>query len=126
MRWSTIALLAVAVVSCSDPTEPQDLLGTWHGSNSTYDLVTLTIAEGGPGLLGTLVLRDAAGATVFDGPVVGAFTGTDALLVRGARAPSAGGGEVTVDANLRLLGLSASITSTWLPATNVTLRRTGS
>jgi hypothetical protein len=113
-------------VCCADPTEPGDLLGSWRGSNSTYDLVTLTIAEGGPGLLGTLVLHDATGATVFNGPVVGHFTASDAVLVRGARAPSAGGGDVDVNAQLRLLGLSASITSTWLPATTVTLRRTGS
>ncbi len=122
-RCAYTAVATLAVLSCGDVAGPGSFEGTWAGSNSTYKTVTLTLTPGGPGALGTLLLRDSAGVTQWDGPVGGPVTGPGRVLVKGFRAPSSGGGEVALDGVVQVLGLRVALTSTWLPATTLTLVR---
>ena len=118
-------VLASVLSTCSTATGPQTIEGTWAGSNDTYREVSLTLSITPTNVLGTLRLRNSGGAIVFDGPVSGPLTASDHAVVMGAVAPSAGGGTVTVDARLMILGINAAIASTWLPSSRLILHRTG-
>jgi hypothetical protein len=125
MPRNLILAMALAAVTCSDVTGPSSLEGSWSGHNATYQAVELSLDLNGNQVLGTLLLRDASGTTAFDGPVVGSLTGSNRAVVTGALAPSAGGGTVTVDAQLEGSRLNVTLTSTWLPSATLTLTWAG-
>jgi hypothetical protein len=118
-----IAGLLVALLACSDsgPDAPVPLSGSYSGSNSTYAEIRLVLAEAEGFITGTLILQDGSGEAVFNGPVNGARAGSDGFEVSGGRAPSVGGGTVTVVGTRVGTGLQITLSSTWLPSTNLTL-----
>jgi hypothetical protein len=117
-----VAGLLVALLACSDsgPDAIVPLDGSYSGSNSTYAEVRLVLAEVQGAVSGTLVLRDGSGQGVFDGPVSGR-AGSNGFEVGGGRAPSVGGGTVTVAGTRVGTGLQITLSSTWLPSTSLTL-----
>ena len=122
MRVCLAGLLS-ALLACSesgpDATVPLD--GTYSGSNSTYAEFSLVLAETAHAVTGSLVLGGASGQEVFNGPVNGDRVGTNGFEVEGARAPSVGGGTVTVQGTRVSAGLQITLSSTWLPSTSITL-----
>jgi hypothetical protein len=124
VRGAALIALGSVLSTCSTATGPRSIEGTWAGSNDTYREVTLTLSVTSTNILGTLRLRNSGGAIVFDGPVNGPLVAPDQAVVMGAVAPSAGGGTVTVDARVMALGLTAAVTSTWLPSSKLILHPT--
>ena len=115
--------LLVAILACSDqgPGATVPLAGSYSGSNSVYVEVSLTLTEAADALTGALILRDASGTVVFDGPVAGARVGSSGFEVGGERAPSVGGGTVSVQGASSGSGVRMTLTSSWLPSTTITL-----
>jgi hypothetical protein len=115
--------LLMAVLACSDqgPPATASLGGSYSGSNGVYEEVTLTLTEAADALTGALLLRDASGTEGFDGPVAGARVGPSGFEVGGGRAPSVGGGTVSVQGVRSGSGMRVMLTSSWLPSTTITL-----
>jgi len=127
MRFALGSVL-LALVACSDPgpdlVAPLD--GFYSGGDQTYGEVSLTLTTtGGAVLGGTLLLRDTSDSTVFDGPVSGTRVGASGFEVGGGRAPSVGGGTVSVQGTRTATGLRITVTSSWLPSTTLTLSESG-
>jgi hypothetical protein len=115
--------LLLTLAACADggPSAAVPLDGSYTGSNSVYAEVSLTVTETADAVTGGLLLRDHWGELVFTGPVAGARTGASAFEVSGGRAPSVGGGTVTVQGRRAGTGMQVTLVSSWLPSTTIAL-----
>jgi hypothetical protein len=99
--------------------------GTYSGTSGAYAQVRLTVTESTDVVIGSLLLRDGSGATVFDGPVAGPRVDLNRFEVTGDRAPSVGGGTVVLQGTKSGTGIRVTLTSSWLASTTLTLTRQG-
>lgn len=123
MRASLTVIMTVFVAACSDgPVDPHRIDGTYSGATDNYEGMVLAIDRTDDAIAGHLVLRDAAGALVYDGPVAGTFWSPTQFHMQGTAII---GGEVRLielEGTVVHEGLAVTITSTWLPQDTFVLR----